>query len=82
MSWLWLRYADNPVVLPAAYNAGQGATDRWLRERPTQRLDEWVEDIPYDETRRYTRRVIQSWGIYGWLDRGELPTLAARLPSR
>lgn len=82
MSWLWQRYADNPVVLPAAYNAGQGATDRWLRERPSQRLDEWVEDIPYDETRRYTRRVIQSWGIYGWLDRGELPALAARLPSR
>ena len=82
MSWLWERYLDNPVVLPSAYNAGQGATDRWLRERPSQRLDEWVEDIPYDETRRYTRRVIQSWGIYGWLDRGELPTLGARLPQR
>lgn len=82
MSWLWERYADNPVVLPSAYNAGQGATDRWLRERSGQRLDEWIEDIPYDETRRYTRRVLQTWAIYAWLDRGELPTLRAQLPSR
>ncbi|MCA9608401.1 MAG: hypothetical protein KC619_22485, partial [Myxococcales bacterium] len=64
------------------YNAGQGATDRWLRERPDQKLDEWIEDIPYDETRRYTRRVLQTWGIYTWLDRGELPDLPARLPHR
>ena len=82
MGWLWERYEDNPVVLPSAYNAGQGATDRWLRERSTQRLDEWIEDIPYDETRRYTRRVLQTWGIYTWLDRGELPELRPRLPRR
>jgi soluble lytic murein transglycosylase len=80
MSWLWDRYATNPAVLPSAYNAGQGATDRWLRERPRQRLDEWIEDIPYDETRRYTRRVLQTWGTYTWLDRGELPALSASLP--
>lgn len=82
MGWLWQRYEDNPVVLPSAYNAGQGATDRWLRERPDQKLDEWIEDIPYDETRRYTRRVLQTWGIYTWLDHGTLPELAARLPRR
>lgn len=81
MRWLWSRYEMNPAVLPSAYNAGQGATDRWLRERPTQRLDEWIEDIPYDETRRYSRRVLQSWGIYTWLDRGELPELRPELPS-
>ena len=52
------------------------------RERPTQRLDAWIEEIPYDETRRYTRRVVQSWGIYAWLDRGELPALRPTLPRR
>ncbi len=82
MGWLWERYEENPVVLPSAYNAGQGATDRWLRERPGQALDEWIEDIPYDETRRYTRRVLQTWGIYTWLDRGVLPELRATLPRR
>ena len=82
MSWLWQRYPDNPVVLPAAYNAGQGAVDRWIDERPDQRLDVWVEEIPYDETRRYTRRVLQSWGIYAWLNGAELPPLRPALPSR
>lgn len=80
MAWLWARYEANPAVLPSAYNAGQGATDRWLRERPDRRLDEWIEEIPYDETRRYTRRVLQTWGIYAWLDRGELIDLRAALP--
>ncbi|MCC6876052.1 MAG: lytic transglycosylase domain-containing protein [Sandaracinaceae bacterium] len=81
MAWLWARYPTNPAVIPSAYNAGQGATDRWLRERPRQRLDVWVEEIPFDETRRYTRRVIQSWGVYGWLDGGELMALEAGLPA-
>ncbi len=81
MGWLWARYDTNPALIPSAYNAGNGATDRWLRERPNQRLDAWIEDIPYDETRRYSRRVLQSWGIYTWLARGELPALPAHLPA-
>jgi soluble lytic murein transglycosylase len=81
MAWLWERYEPNPALLVPAYNAGQGAVDRWMRERPRQRLDEWIENIPYDETRRYSRRVLQSWGTYAWLDRGELPALNASLPA-
>ncbi len=76
------RYAANPAVVPAAYNAGQGALDRWLRERGELPFDEFVERIPYDETRRYTRRVVQSWGVYAWLDEGRLLPLAMTLPRR
>jgi soluble lytic murein transglycosylase-like protein len=36
--------------------------------------------IPYQETRRYTRRVLQSYGVYAWLDEGRLPPLPAQLP--
>ncbi|MGD8858800.1 MAG: transglycosylase SLT domain-containing protein [Myxococcales bacterium] len=79
---LWERYQDNPAVVPAAYNAGHGAADRWIRAAPDRDLDEWIERIPYRETRRYTRRVLQSYGIYAWLDEGELPVLPARLPRR
>lgn len=76
------RYEDNPSVVPAAYNAGQGAVDRWLRTGGDRRLDEWIEEIPYAETRRYTRRVLMSQGIYEWLLHGELPTRSPRLPRR
>ena len=74
------RYAANPAVVPAAYNAGYTAADRWLRDRAALPLDEWIERIPYRETRRYTRRVLQSVGVYAFLDQGQLPTLVAALP--
>jgi soluble lytic murein transglycosylase len=78
---LWQRYAVNPAIVPAAYNAGFAATDRWLRERGQEPLDEWIEHIPYRETKRYTRRVLQSYGTYAWLDTGKLPALAVQLPA-
>jgi soluble lytic murein transglycosylase len=79
---LFQRFAANPAVVPAAYNAGTGAAERWLRERPSMPLDEWIENIPYFETRRYTRRVLQTYGVYSWLDEGQLPVLRSRLPTQ
>jgi len=76
MRFLLDRYDDNPVMIPAAYNAGHNAADRWLRARPELPLDEWVEAIPYAETRRYTRRVLQSYGVYRFLDTHEVPMLS------
>lgn len=78
--FLWSRYKKNPAVVPAAYNAGHGAAERWMRARPHMPLDEWVENIPYGETRRYTRRVLQTYGIYQFLETGKLPRLAKKLP--
>jgi len=80
IGFLFRRYAGNPAIVPSAYNAGEGASDRWLRERPDMPLDAWIESIPYDETRRYTRRVLQTWGTYAWLDEGRLPSLDEQLP--
>lgn len=77
---LWGRYTPNPAIVPAAYNAGYLAADRWLHERPTEPLDAWIEHIPYRETKRYTRRVLQSYGVYAWLDKGTLPDLPVTLP--
>ena len=77
---LWQRYLPNPAVVPAAYNAGYAAADKWLRESKSYALDEWIERIPYRETRRYTRRVLQTYGIYSWLDTGKLPDLPRTPP--
>ncbi len=66
-------------LVPAAYNAGPGATQRWLNERASEPLDVWIENVPYDETRHYTRRVLQSYGIYAWLDSGRMLSLPAAL---
>lgn len=75
------HYTAGPEMIPAAYNAGQGAVDRWLRERGDRPLDEFVETIPYAETRGYTRRVIQSWGVYAFLETGRVEPLGRALPT-
>jgi soluble lytic murein transglycosylase len=75
------HYAAGPEVIPAAYNAGEAAVDRWLRERGDGALDEFVESIPYAETRGYTRRVIQSWGVYAYLETGRIEPLGRSLPT-
>lgn len=81
MAWLWNRLNENPALVPSAYNAGEGAVRRWLQEDPTRSLDVFIEEIPYDETRRYTRRVLQTYGVYQWLVAEQLPELRAKLPN-
>ena len=46
----------------ASYNAGPEAVSEWGVDE--QDDDEWVESIPYDETRSYVRRVLQSLHAY------------------
>ena len=57
------------AVVPAiaAYNAGEGAVGRWLRDRGHLPVDEFLEEIPYEETRGYTKRVLASFFAYSWL---------------
>jgi soluble lytic murein transglycosylase len=73
---LWKTYAGNAALAIAGYNAGAGAVNRWLRdpERRGLELDEWIESIPYDETRGYTKRVMGSWFAYTWLAAAPLPS--------
>ncbi len=47
-----------------SYNAGPDAVTRWLAERGGIDDDEWVESIPYDQTRGYVRRVLRSLHAY------------------
>jgi soluble lytic murein transglycosylase len=68
-----------PVAL-AGYNAGPNAAARWLPDQ-TIDADVWIENIPYDETRTYTRRVIQSHGIYHWLETGQMLQLPQEMPA-
>ena len=81
MAWLWERLIQNPALVPSAYNAGEGAVRRWLEEDSSRPLDVFIEEIPYDETRRYTRRVLQTYGVYQWLAEESLPELRAKLPG-
>ncbi len=65
----------------AGYNAGEGAVDRWLQKRPRVDLDEFIESIPFDETRNYTKRVLASVFAYAWLYDAATPVPALVWPQ-
>jgi soluble lytic murein transglycosylase len=48
----------------AAYNAGEEIVKKWLQNRNYKSVDEFIEDIPYSETRNYTKRVISTFFEY------------------
>ncbi|MCS7164325.1 MAG: transglycosylase SLT domain-containing protein [Thermodesulfovibrio sp.] len=54
----------NTVVAIAAYNAGEKAVSSWLRENSYKDIDEFIEDIPYAETKAYVQRVLNSYFEY------------------
>jgi soluble lytic murein transglycosylase len=57
--------SELPVAL-GAYNAGEAAAARWLPPRALD-SDVWIENIPYNETRAYVRRVLWHGLVYRWL---------------
>ena len=60
-----IRRFDGSVALAlAAYNAGGGAVSRWLDQRRGLEIDEFVEEIPVEETRGYVKRVLRSFAAY------------------
>jgi soluble lytic murein transglycosylase len=48
----------------ASYNAGPEAVAGWLGVDAPSEDDEWVEAIPYDQTRGYVKRVLRSMHVY------------------
>jgi soluble lytic murein transglycosylase len=62
----------HPASALAAYNAGPAAAATWGAALAGLPLDEWVEDLPFRETRRYVKAVLADAGVYRWLRGGEL----------
>jgi soluble lytic murein transglycosylase len=59
-----IREFNDPRVALAAYNAGPRRARQWWKERKTDDVEAWVEQIPFDETRQYVKRVMLSWEEY------------------
>jgi soluble lytic murein transglycosylase len=72
LGFLWKHFNSVPPLTIAGYNAGEAAVEKWLGERGHLAMDEFMETIPYDETRNYTKRVLASYFAYAWLY-GEVP---------
>jgi len=57
------RFDGDPVLAIAGYNAGPNAAARWAQSLPPE-TDEFVESIPYEETRGYVKRVLRSYAEF------------------
>lgn len=60
---VYLKLQENPVLATAAYNAGPNRVMTWLPTE-TQPTDVWIETIPFQETRKYLKRVMAYTLIY------------------
>lgn len=63
------RYKGNPVLMSAAYNAGPTRADAWRKQYGDPRnskidVIDWIEGLPFRETRNYVMRVTESFAPY------------------
>jgi soluble lytic murein transglycosylase len=57
------RFSGHASAAIGSYNAGPHRVVNWL-DGPALEDDEWVEAIPYDQTRAYVKRVLRSVHAY------------------
>ena len=62
------RFGGNRVFALAGYNAGPHRVDRWRRESAdTLPVTQWIETIPYRETRNYVQAVLAYNVVFQYL---------------
>lgn len=63
------RYDGQLPMVMAAYNAGPAAADGWIRRANSLNMDltQFMEEVPYKETRGYVKRVSRSLAVYRML---------------
>lgn len=58
------EYSGNSMLAIASYNAGPGAVAGWVTKKGMGDPDEFVENIPYNETRGYVKSVFENYWNY------------------
>ena len=69
-------FGGSAAMAAAAYNAGPSRPRRW-REGPLMEVAAWAENIPFNETRDYVKKVLSNATVYAALLEGA-PTLALK----
>ncbi len=69
LAQLLSRFDGSYILTLAAYNAGPGRVAQWIKENGDPRKKgadpiDWVERIPFTETRQYVQRILESIQVY------------------
>ncbi len=65
------KFSGQLPLVAAAYNAGPHRVDGWLGSFGSLDMDEFVEHIPFVETRDYVKRVVSNLYTYDYLYNGK-----------
>jgi len=79
MKSLMNQFDNNHALVAGAYNGGPGRMRRWIKAKQIPDLDEFIEDIGIDQTRRHIKKVIDSYIIYQQLYSKPVP-VSANIP--
>jgi soluble lytic murein transglycosylase len=58
------RYDGRLYLALAAYNAGTARVDQWLQDFSGSGEDEFIEMIPFTETRNYVKNILRNYFFY------------------
>jgi peptidoglycan lytic transglycosylase len=80
------QYHGSKIMTFAGYNAGRGRVRDWVKQYGDPRdpdVDpvDWVERIPFAETRNYVQRVMEDWQVYRSLFGRGRPVIANSSPQ-
>lgn len=65
------KFNDQTPLVAAAYNAGPHRADHWMNAFGHLTVDEFIEHIPFAETRNYVKKVVNNQQIYREIYRGD-----------
>ncbi len=64
INYLKGRFSNDSILVISGYNAGPGTTGKWLKQYDRSDLDNFVENVPYSETREHIKKVMKSYQMY------------------
>jgi soluble lytic murein transglycosylase len=78
LRWLMDRSEGKWEATLASYNAGPGRVAKWLTWGEFREPAEFVETIPFDETRNYVQSVLRNADVYRRLYGGKVAVASAK----
>ena len=75
------KYSNNSMLAVASYNAGPNAVAKWVSRYGLEDADEFVEKIPYRETKGYVESVFENYWNYMLVYNPEVSKLFEQIDS-